>query len=103
MPCYAYIEMNITNPTWVADYVREVSGQIAAHGGRYLSRTNKIEMLEGEGAQPAVIGLIEFPSKADAEAFYHSPEYRPFREARAKGASSRLLLIEGEDMMAKGR
>lgn len=101
MPCYVYVEMRITDPGWVADYVREVSRQIAAHGGRYLARTNQVEQLEGEGDRPAIIGLVEFPSKADAQAFYHSDAYRPFRESRIKGASSRLLLIEGEDMMAR--
>jgi uncharacterized protein (DUF1330 family) len=42
--------------------------------------------------------IIEWPSKADADAFYNSDEYRPYRDARRAGATCELVLVAAEDV-----
>ena len=51
------------------------------------------KMLEGPEVQGVVI--LEFPTVADAEAYYDSPAYREAREHRFKGADYRVLIVEG--------
>lgn len=53
----------------------------------------KYKMLEGPDVQGVVI--LEFPSVADAEAYYESPAYREAREHRFKAADYRVLIVEG--------
>ena len=53
----------------------------------------KFKVLEGPEAQGVVI--LEFPTIADAEAYYDSPAYREAREHRFKAADYRVLIVEG--------
>jgi Domain of unknown function (DUF1330) len=51
------------------------------------------EVLEGADVQGVVI--LEFPTVADANAYYDSPAYREAREQRSKAADYRVLIVEG--------
>ena len=98
MKHYAVAEIDITDPSWVAEYVAEVTPLVEARGGRYLARTPRIEKLEGDRNPPPLLLIIEWPSKADADAFYDSDEYRPYRDARRAGAKCELVLVAAEDV-----
>ena len=50
-------------------------------------------VLEGPEVQGVVI--LEFPTVADAKAYYDSPAYREAREHRFKAADYRVLIVEG--------
>ena len=99
---YAVAELTVTDPAWVGDYVAEVTGMVERHGGRYLARTTRLEQIEGAGADgrgtPQLLMIIEWPSKAAADEFYESAEYRAHREARRAGATNRFFLVAGEDI-----
>jgi len=95
---YSVAEMEITDRSWVAEYVKNVTKMVEQRGGRYLARTSKVEMVEGKRKLPQVFLIIEWPSKEAAEAFYESEEYRPYREARIAGAKNEFLLVAGEDV-----
>ena len=98
MKYYSVAEMEITDKSWVAEYVKNVTKMVEQRGGRYLARTSKVEKVEGERKLPQVFLIIEWPSKEAAEAFYESEEYRPYREARIAGAKNEFLLVAGEDV-----
>ncbi len=98
MKYYAVAEIDVADPSWIRDYVANVTGMVERRGGRYLSRSARIEKAEGERTPPQVIVLIEWPSKEAADEFYESEEYRPYREARRTGARNEFLLIAGEDV-----
>jgi uncharacterized protein (DUF1330 family) len=97
MKCYTVGEMDITDPSWIREYVANVTGMVERRGGRYLARTAQVEKIEGERARPPVCVLIEWPSREVADEFYESEEYRPYREARLSGARNEFLLVDGED------
>jgi uncharacterized protein (DUF1330 family) len=103
MRYYAVAELDVTDPSWVAAYVAEVTPMVERHGGRYLARTNRVEQVEGERRPPQVMLIIEWPSKAAADAFYESDEYRAHREARRLGARNEFRLIAGEDVNGAAR
>lgn len=52
-----------------------------------------LETLEGDAADGVV--LAEFPSLADARAWYDSPEYQAALPDRFKGAHYRAIMFEG--------
>lgn len=97
MKYYAIAEINMTDPSWIRDYVANVTPMVERRGGRYLARTPKIEQVEGERAPQGFL-LIEWPSKEAADEFYESEEYRPYRESRQAGSTGELFLIAGEDI-----
>jgi uncharacterized protein (DUF1330 family) len=98
MRYYAVAELDVTDPGWVRDYVANVTPLVERCGGRYLARSSQVELFEGEQASPQIAMIIEWPSKAAADAFYESEEYRPYREARRRGARNRFLLVAGDDV-----
>ena len=98
MKYYSVAEIDVTDQSWVAAYVRNVTPLVERAGGRYLARTAKVEKIEGDRPRPQIALVIEWPSREAAMAFYESDEYRPYRESRIAGATNRFLLVAGEDM-----
>jgi uncharacterized protein (DUF1330 family) len=103
MKYYAIAQLDITDAGWVADYVANVTPLVESRGGRYLTRTHRVELVEGERAPRRIFLIIEWPSKADAEAFYDCDEYRPYRDARQAGASGEFMLVAAEDVNGLAR
>ena len=96
MPAYAIGTLTVSDPSWVAEYGPKVAALIEKHGGRYTVRGNaKIERLEGSGATPDAIVVLEFPSMAQAKAWYHDPEYEPLIKLRQSGSTLDFFLVEG--------
>jgi uncharacterized protein (DUF1330 family) len=91
-------EVAVTDQSWVPDYVQNVTGMVERWGGRYLARTPLVERVEGERKAPAMMVILEWPSREKAMAFYESEEYRPYRQQRIAGAKNEFLLVAGEDV-----
>lgn len=95
---YVIGEIEVTDQSWVPDYVKNVTGMVERWGGRYLTRTSRLEKIEGARTALPMIVIVEWPSKETAVKFYESEEYRPYREARRGGARNEFLLVAGEDV-----
>ncbi len=98
MRYYAVAELEVTDPSWVREYVANVTGMVERRGGRYLARTAKVEQIEGERTPAQIFLMIEWPTREAADEFYESEEYRPFRESRRAGARNEFFLVAGEDI-----
>lgn len=90
------VETNITDPSWVQDYLVNVTPIVLSHGGNYLTRSSNIELLEGND-KPQYSLVAEFPSKDSAMKFYNSDEYEPFKSSRKSGSKSKFLLVPIEN------
>jgi uncharacterized protein (DUF1330 family) len=98
MKYYSIAEITITDRSWVRDYVTDVTAMVERWGGRYLARTPRFEKVEGVRPTGQIFLIVEWPSKAVAEAFFDSEEYRPYRERRRAGAENEFVLVAGEDV-----
>ena len=95
MAAYVVAEIEITDPVGYEEYKRQVPAVIAQYGGRYLARGGETAGLEG--AAPHRVALLEFPSLAQAKAWWASPEYAPLRALRDRTAHARLVAVAGLD------
>ena len=91
---YLIAEVDVHDAEGFEAYRSGVAPMIGAFGGRYLVRGGAIAALEGDAPTSRMV-VIEFPSKAAAETFWHSEEYRPVAALRHKTAHSRIFMIEG--------
>ena len=98
MKYYAIGEIEVTDPSWVPNYLKDVTRMVEERGGKYLVRTSNAVQLEGERKPAQVVVVIEWPSKEAAQAFYDSEEYHPYLKSRLTGARNRMLLVAGEDI-----
>lgn len=93
MTVYLVVTVTCHDLAWVDTYQRDVPALISAHGGRYLCKPCRPEVLEGEGQGGEILAIIEFPSAEAARAMLASEAYRPYAEARRKGATTRIQLL----------
>lgn len=95
---YAVFEVDVdvdAGPDAVADYERyraAVPELIERFGGRYLARAVPGRALEGAPTRGRW-HLVEFPSAADAEAFWSCPEYEALKPLRDGAATVRAILL----------
>ena len=94
MPAYFVAEVEITNPVGYEPYRAAVPATIAQYGGRYLSRGNAAELLEG-GPEPKRIVILEFTDVAAAKRWYRSPEYQKILPIRLANSTGRVFIVEG--------
>jgi uncharacterized protein (DUF1330 family) len=66
---------------------------LAQFGGRVI--VFNLESKAVEGKPRSVIAIAEFPSLADAQRFYNSPEYTAARKFRLASAEGTLIITEG--------
>ena len=99
MPAYMIANVKVSDDSWIPEYAENVHDIVHKHGGKYLSRSGNLTMLEGERPDIDAIALLEFPSVENAQAFVNDPEYAPFAEARRNGATSNFYAIDDTDLM----
>jgi uncharacterized protein (DUF1330 family) len=95
MAAYAIGRLEMRDPSWLQEYGPKTLALVAKHGGKYLVRGGAMERLEGTGQLPSVIVVLEFPSMAQAKAWYHDPEYAPLIKLRQAGSDLDFILVEG--------
>lgn len=95
MPVYFLVDIAAVNdPDAMADYATGVLATVERHGGRYLVHGGPAETVEGAWRLGTPV-LLEFPSRADFEAWYGSEDYAPLLRQRLAATEGAALLIEG--------
>jgi len=91
---YIIASVTVTDPVQYEEYKKWSSEAIRVHGAEICVRGGTVEVLEGDW-NPGRTVVLKFPSADAAKAFYHSPEYRKARDARAGAATMRMVCVEG--------
>lgn len=94
MSAYVVVQIAVQDPAAYERYKAMAPPSIATYGGRYIVRGGPCEILEG-GWQPPRLVVLEFPTSAQARAWWSSPEYAPAKALRQSCARTEMLLIEG--------
>lgn len=98
MSAYLIANVKVTDDSWIPEYAQTVHELMKKYGGKYLSRSGNMTLLEGTLPNYDVIALIEFPSVEDCQAFVDSAEYAPFAKARQAGAECDFYVIDDTDL-----
>jgi uncharacterized protein (DUF1330 family) len=94
MSAYLIGEIEVTDPAVYEEYRKQVLAVVTQYGGKFLVRGGRVDPKEG-GWNPKRVVLLEFPSLAQAQKWYDSPEYAPLIELRQKASKGKLVLVEG--------
>lgn len=76
-------------------YFQKAPAAMVGHAYRVHAAYGPHEVIEGPPVEG--VAILEFPSYADAKAWYDSPAYVEAREYRFKGADYRAVIVEGFD------
>jgi uncharacterized protein (DUF1330 family) len=96
-PAFVIVErLTTTGPESLQEQYGKVSRDIVAKfGGRYLARSQRNSLLEGEGSVPCCMAILSFPSVEAAKSWFDSPENQDAAKIRRSGATFRIVSIEG--------
>jgi uncharacterized protein (DUF1330 family) len=93
----AYVVASVTK-AWdqdkLVEYRERNTDAVARHGGRFVARGGRQEILEGDYA-PIRVVIIEFPDLDAARGWYESDEYAPLRELRRSASDTDIIVVEG--------
>ena len=97
VPAFVIVErLTTTGPESIQEQYGKVSRDIVAKfGGRYVARSQRNVLLEGEGSTPCCMAIISFPSMEAAKSWFNSPENQDAAKVRRSGATFRIVSIEG--------
>ena len=93
----AYVIASVTE-AWdqdaLVEYRERNTEAVAKHGGRFVARGGRHEVLEGDYA-PVRVVIIEFPDLEAARGWYESADYAPLRELRRSASDTDIYVVEG--------
>lgn len=91
---YLVGQITVTHPEGYALYQQHVPKTIADFGGRYLVRGGQSTQIEGESHGERNV-VLEFPSREQAQAWYHSEAYQSILPHRKNNSIGHLVLVDG--------
>ena len=94
MAAYVVVDIEVLEPVEYEEYKKLAAPSVTAYGGRYVVRGGAAEVLEG-GWIPNRLVVLEFPTVAQAQAWWASPEYSVAKAIRQRTASTNMVLVAG--------
>jgi uncharacterized protein (DUF1330 family) len=96
-PAFVIVERTATTG---AESIQEQYAKLAReilpkYGARYLARSQRNTLLEGDGPAPCCMAILQFPSVEAVRRWYDSPENQSAAKVRQGGAKFRIIAIEG--------
>ncbi|ACL61407.1 DUF1330 domain-containing protein [Methylobacterium nodulans] len=95
MAAYLIAQHKITDRAVFEEFRSKAIPLIESRGGRFIVRSEKVEVREGDWA-PDMVVVIEFPDREKLRLALDSPEFQKLRELRRKSGSGVVLVVEGE-------
>ena len=94
MAAYVIVDMTVKDTVKIEEYRKLAGASIAAHGGKFLVRGGRIEILDGDWSPQRVV-MIEFPGMEQARRWRSSADYGKACAIRDRAAATRMILVEG--------
>jgi uncharacterized protein (DUF1330 family) len=96
-PAFVIVERTATTgPEEIQqEYAKLAREILPKYDARYLARSQENTLLEGDGAAPCCMAILEFPNMDAVRRWYESPENREASKVRQSGAKFRIIAIQG--------
>jgi uncharacterized protein (DUF1330 family) len=86
MPAYWIARSRVDDAVQYKKYAEQVPPIVASHGGKFLARGGRHQLMEGAETVFKRFVIIEFPSFEAGVACFESPQYRKAAAHRRSGA-----------------
>lgn len=90
---YLIANVRVDNPEAYAQYVATNNTLFGRYGGKPIVRGGTQDVVEGTMHPRTVV--VEFPTLADARAFYDDPDYRENLKIRLANSEGNVMIVEG--------
>jgi uncharacterized protein (DUF1330 family) len=97
---YFVCTMTVHDPETYRKYTALTPATIARYGGKFLTRGDPVETIEGGPGFTERMVLIEFPDRETALAWYNDADYQSASQFRRLASKGRMILQVGRDNTA---
>jgi uncharacterized protein (DUF1330 family) len=94
VPAYVHINLRVIDSAKQAALAPRFQAALQEAGGRILHFGPIAQVLEGDAAFLPMAGVFEFPTLAQALAFYNSEKYAPIKAERWEAQQARMFVVE---------
>jgi uncharacterized protein (DUF1330 family) len=94
MKAYVVAAETVNDEAMFDLYRKDVPKTLEPFGGTFVTRGGELTVLEGTWLHPRFV-VIEFPSRAAAEAWYSSEAYQSIISLRHKSSVGNLVIVDG--------
>ncbi|HEX4517685.1 MAG TPA: DUF1330 domain-containing protein [Polyangiaceae bacterium] len=94
MPVYVIVDVQVKDAALYEQYKPGVPALVKKHGGEFLARGGRTEIIEG-ARQPGRVVLFRFPDATSVHAFFNDPEYLPLKAIRHRASEGSIVMVEG--------
>lgn len=94
MKAYVIASETVEDQAIFDEYRKLVPATLVPFGATFIARGGRWTELEGKWPNPRVV-IIEFASRADAEAWYRSQAYQKIIALRLKSSAGNLIILDG--------
>lgn len=94
MPAYLIVKVSVDDPAKLKAYQEATPSIIAQYKGKFIVRGGATVTMEGPEDKRRTV-ILEFPGLAEAEAYYHSPEYSEARKLREGIGNFEVIIVDG--------
>jgi uncharacterized protein (DUF1330 family) len=94
MPAYVHVNLRVIDSAKQAALAPRFQAALQEAGGKILHFGPVAEVLEGDQTPLPMAGVFEFPTLAQALAFYHSEQYAPIKVERQEAQQARMFVVE---------
>lgn len=94
MPAYVHVNLRVIDAAKQAALAPRFLAALNEAGGKILHFGPVAQVLEGDVAPLPLAGVFEFPTLAQALAFYDSEQYAPIKVERQAAQEARMFVVE---------
>ena len=96
MRALVIVQENLKDPVMFETYRKEVMPTLAPFGAKFLVRGGALTVREGQWPYERTV-VLEFPSRAQAEAWYDSPAYQKILPLRLNSTTCNFVIVDAVD------
>ena len=94
MAAYVIVDVEITDPGLYGQFMEQVTPTIESHGGRFVARGGKLEIVLGDWA-PKRVAILQFDNLDQVHAWLQSPQYTALNDIRSRSSNINMVVVEG--------
>ena len=94
MPAYVHVNLRVIDAAKQAALAPRFQAELKEAGGQILHFGPVAQLLEGDQEPLPMAGVFEFPTLAQAQAFYNSERYAPIKAERREAQQARMFIVE---------
>ncbi|PQV49744.1 DUF1330 domain-containing protein [Paraburkholderia sp. BL21I4N1] len=94
MPAYVHVNLRVIDAAKQAVLAPRFQQALIEAGGKILYFGPVVQTLEGDEVPLPLAGVFEFPTLAQALAFYNSERYAPIKVERQEAQQARMFVVE---------